>query len=71
MYVKLFYTFAFERGTCYIQAEDDWLIKFGCIGYTLGVLFFLIDTHVFAVCPVLSLVMTILSFLFMSWVGIV
>ena len=36
--VKLFYIFAFD--TCRIKIEDDWLIKFGCIGYTLGVLFF-------------------------------
>ena len=39
--VKLFCIFAFERDTCCIQIEDDGLIKFGCIGYTLGVLFFL------------------------------
>ena len=47
--VKLLCIFAFERGTRCIQMEDDWLIKFGCFGYTLAVLFFfffLIDTHV-------------------------
>ena len=56
-----------QRGTCCIQIEDDRLIKFGCIGYTLGVLFFFFFNRYSCVslqCPVLSLVTTILSFSF-------
>ena len=41
----LFCIFAFGRGTCCIQIADDELILFGCIRYTLGILFFLINTH--------------------------
>ena len=48
--MKLFCIFAFERGTCCIQIEDDWLVKFGCIGHTLAVLFFSIDTRVRKPC---------------------
>ena len=48
--MKLFYIFAFERGNCCIQIEDDWLVKFGCIGHTLAVLFFSIDTRVRKPC---------------------
>ena len=47
--MKLFCIFAFERGACCIQMEDDGLMKFGCVG---GSVFFLKDTHVW-VCSVL------------------
>ena len=66
--MKLFCTFAFDSSTYCIQIEDDWLIKSGCIEDSV---FLNRYSCVSLQCPVLSLVMTILSFLFMLRVGIV